>query len=103
MGAYYVWIETVVQYIDSNGYPQCIIQGEEPIKKYTIQPSDSDFETPYTLNDEIEEYDRRILYEYGMWRCLPKGKLRIQKLCYKHKISIDSVVSVFKFKNGYYK
>ena len=99
---YYVWIDTVIQYIDSSGNQQSLIEGNTPQKRYNKKPEDYDFETVYTLNDEIRDYDKKILFENSCWFCLEYGKLRIQKICSKNKIPFDSIISVFKFKNGYY-
>ena len=100
---YYIWIETVIQYIDSSGCQQSVIEGEKPQKKYNKKPDDPDFERVYTLNDEIREYDKKVLFENGYWFCLNSGKIRIQDICNRKKIPFDSIFSVFKFKNGYYK
>ena len=98
---YYVWIETVVQYIDQSGTLQSVIEGTRPKRKYR-RVSDPDFDEPYTLNHEIRDYGRKVMFEGGTWWCLPAGKLRVQGICYSKKIPIDSLISVFKFKNGYY-
>lgn len=98
---YYIWIETVIQYIDAAGFLQCIIEGEKPKRKYNKEPTDYDFEVAYGLNDEIRDYDRKILFQNGVWLANQYGKLRIQRICYKNRIPLDSIISVFKFKNGY--
>lgn len=98
---YYIWIETVIQYIDASGLLQCIIDGEKPKRTYNKEPVDYDFEVTYSLNDEIRDYDRKIMYENGIWIANLHGKMRIQGLCYENKIPYDSIISVFKFKNGY--
>ena len=98
---YRIWIETVVQYRDISGIIQSFIEGEEPQRKYNQYNGDPDFDLPYSLNDEIRDYGRKIMFENNVWFCLPAGKMRIQGICYERKISFDSLVSVFKFKNGY--
>lgn len=98
---YYFWIETVIQYFDQNGILQSVIEGDIPKRAYNNYPSDPDFEEIYTLNSAIRDYGRRVLFENGKWYCLDKGKIRIQGICYKKKIPFDSLVYVFKFKNGY--
>lgn len=97
---YKVWIETVIQYIDESGL-QTVIEGETPQRKYEQYNGDPDFDAPYTLNDEIRDYGKKVMLENGVWFCLHAGKMRIQEICYYKKIPFDSIVSVFKFKNGY--
>lgn len=99
---YYCWIETVIQYIDEAGLKQSIIEGGEPRQRHVNEKYDSDFETSYGLNEEIEDYGKKVLYTNKVWYCLPRGKLRIQGICYSKKIPFDMIVDVFKFKNGYY-
>lgn len=102
---YRVWIETVIQYMDETGKLQTLIEGDKPKRKYNTFKDDPDFDidydTVYTLNDEIREYGRKVLLENGIWYCLPAGKIRVQGICYERKIPFDSIVQVFKFKNGY--
>jgi len=97
---YYVWVETVIQYVDTDGFIKSVIEGTSP-KRGWIYYGDTDFDKPYGLNDVIRDYGRRVMFESGSWYCLPAGKLRVQGICYSKKIPIDSVISVFKFKNGY--
>ena len=102
---YRVWIETVIQYRDEYGIIKSVIEGDKPQRKYNTIKGDPDFDLdcdrPYTLNDEIREYDRKIMFINGSWHCLPDGKMRIQRICYERKVPFDSIVQVFKFKNGY--
>ena len=102
---YMVWIETVVQYRDESGLIKSVIEGDRPQRKHNTFMGDPDFDLdcdrPYTLNDEIRDYDRKILFQNGIWYCLPAGKIRIQGICYERKIPFDSIVQVFKFKNGF--
>ena len=98
---YRVWIETVLQYSDESGVLQSVIEGEAPQRKYNTINGDPDFNAPYTLNDEIRDYGRKVMYEDGIWFCFPAGKMRIQRICYERNIPFDSLVRVFKFKNGY--
>jgi hypothetical protein len=100
---YYVWIDTVIQYIDSSGNQQSLIEGSERQKRYNIISSDPDFEKDYTLSVEIEEYGKKVLFENGVWYCLENGKIRIQEICCEKKIPFDSIISVFKFKNGFHR
>ena len=98
---YRIWIETVLQYIDESGALQSVIEGEPPQRKYNTMKGDSDFDAPYSLNDEIRDYGRKVMLENGIWFCLSAGKMRVQGICYERKIPFDSLVRVFKFKNGY--
>ena len=98
---YRIWIETVIQYRDASGMIQTEIEGEEPQRRWNIYPHDTDFEEVYGLSQEIREYGKMVLYQDGAWYCLPAGKMRIQEICYKRKIPFDSIVYIFKFKNGY--
>jgi len=98
---YRIWVETVIQYRDANGIIQSEIEGEEPQRKWNIYPEDTDFEEVYNLDAEIREYGKKVIYQDGVWRCLPQGKMRIQEICYERKIPFDSILYVFKFKNGY--
>ena len=98
---YKVWVETVIQYLDESGATQTLIEGEQPKRKYNVYSGDPDFDLPYSLNDEIRDYGRKVMMENKVWFCLPAGKMRIQEICYERKIHFDSIVSVFKFKNGY--
>jgi len=98
---YNVWIETVIQYTDESGAIQTVIEGETPQRKYDVYKGDPDFDLPYTLNDEIRDYGKKVMLENGVWLCLHHGKMRIQEICYYKKIPFDSLVYVFKFKNGY--
>lgn len=98
---YYCWIETVIQYLDTERNLQSVIEGDQPQKGYNYYSSDPDFEEKRTLNTVIKEYGRKVLFENGTWYCLDAGKIRIQGICYNKKIPFDSLVCVFKFKNGY--
>lgn len=98
---YYFWFETVIQYFDSEGNVQSYIEGTIPRYGYNKYPRDRDFEYVIKLNDEIEAYGRKVMFENNVWYCLDTGKLRIQEICYKKKIPIHSVWCVFKFMNGY--
>ena len=98
---YYFWIDTVIQYTDSANIMHTYIEGTPPRRAYNMYPRDQDFEVVIGLNDEIEIYGKKTMFEDSVWYCLDVGQLRIQKICYNKKIPIDSLVSVFKFKNGY--
>lgn len=98
---YYIWLDTVIQYIDLSGTLQSVIDSDKKCKRYIREPHDWDFEEPYGINDEIREYGKKIMFEKGAWYCLPCGKQRIQEICTDKQISFDSIVTVFKFKNGY--
>jgi len=98
---YYIWVETVIQYLDQTGAIQYSIDGDRPKRKWNRPTTDADFERDYGVNDEIRDYGKKVLYEDGAWHCLPEGKMRIQRLCYERKIPFDSILYVFKFKNGY--
>lgn len=97
---YYSWIDTVIEYIDLSGIQQSAIDSSEKEAKY-IYYGDSDFEKPYDLNEEIESYGKRYLYENNTWLGLSFSKQRIQQFCTINNIPFDRLVSVFKVKNGY--
>jgi hypothetical protein len=85
---YYFWIETVIQYVDSEGQIQSYIEGTVPKHGYNKYPRDRDFEYVIGLDDEIHAYGRKIMFQNNEWYCLDVGKLRIQEICYKKKIWI---------------
>ena len=98
---YKIWIETVIQYNDESDALQTFIETQTPERKYEYYTGDPDFDKPYSLDDEIREYGKMVLLENGVWLCLYIGKMRINEICDINKIPFDSLVSVFKFKNGY--
>ena len=98
---YYIWIETVIQYLDADGKQQSFIEGTERERGYTTYFEDPDFDEPHDLNYQIKKYGKKPMFENGIWYCLDSGRLRIEDICLENNIKIDSIISIFKFKNGF--
>jgi hypothetical protein len=108
---YYYWIETVIEYKDPISDTTSIFI-EDVDRKYWERgfdyswccPHDPDFEEAppedQALRTEIENYGRKVLYETSVWKCNTDGRKRVEELCRIHDIPFDTLIFVYKRKNG---
>lgn len=93
---YKVWIETVIKYRDSRGELHVHLDGNQAFNAY-----DPDIESPHnTMEDEIQIYGKKTLFSNSIWQCTKLGKDRIQAICIKEYIPINSIELVYKHMNG---
>ena len=107
---YYTWIETVIDYKDLSGKRREYIERpdfEEYERNYEYSSGsyDTDLEDPPENSLEIKKkwYGEKVLFENGSWKCKEAGKQRVQKLLEEQKISLESVVRIFKRMDGYWR
>jgi hypothetical protein len=108
---YYTWIQTILEWKDTSGRMKQYIEKPEfeqyerhYIYSYEETNYDSDFEDPPPkrnhLQEKIEEYGVKVLFEDGSWKCNENGKKRILEILNENKIPVESLTNVYKCMNG---
>ena len=102
---YYTWIETIIVYKDLSGTLQYFVERGMMEKHYEdLSHIDTDFKLPPSpkqiIDEDIRIYGKKFLYTAGLWICHYNGKMRIYELCETNNIPINSLVEVYKKKNG---
>jgi hypothetical protein len=108
---YYTWIETVIEYKDVSGnlckyieQPEFEEYERHYIYSYEETSYDPDFEDPPPkrnhLQEKINEFGVKVLFENNLWKCNENGKRRIIELLEENKIPFESITKVYKCMNG---
>jgi hypothetical protein len=104
---YYTWVQTVVVYRTSAGSVRTfkpVVSMDEYDRHYDYENDsrDSDFEEWIDMLEvRKKEYGKKVLFADGAWTCTQGGRSRIEHLCEKNEISVESLIEVYKILDGY--
>jgi hypothetical protein len=101
---YYTQVVLTVVYLDADGKQQSLQKREQRQPRYSCSSHDPDTDEPINdLEEEINNYGTKILYENKTWKCTAHGRERVENLCASNKVPIDSMISASKYLSGWWR